>query len=661
MLITIARLPRYIKSLVILCADIILLPLALWSAIGVRLDNFSLAITHPWWIYFLPSLIGIPIFVRMGLYRSVIRYIEDRAILTIVLAVTLSVLIFTAVLAVFNLPNVPRGAILLYWVLAIVYIVGSRYFARALLRKMVLPSPGRSAVIIYGAGSAGRQLAVALRTGLEYQPVAFVDDDPVVQGLTISGLRVYPPHDLPRLRDRLNVELVLLALPSVTRARRIEIINELESLAIEVRSLPGIAELVCGDVEFADVREVSVDDLLGRDVVPPNKTLLTSNISGKCVMVTGAGGSIGSELCRQIVRQGPSCLVLYEMSEYALYMIEQELNGLVRQVGLEISVLPVLGSVQNERRLQDIMQRYGVQTVYHAAAYKHVPIVEFNVTEGLLNNAFGTRAAAYAAIAAGVETFVLISTDKAVRPTNVMGASKRMAELVLQGLAQDPTVTTRFSMVRFGNVLGSSGSVVPLFRKQILSGGPVTVTHPDINRYFMTIPEAAQLVIQAGAMGDSGQVFVLDMGQPVKIHDLARRMIHLSGFTVRDDDNPRGDVEIRFTGLRPGEKLYEELLIGEDVSGTDHPRVMMANELFLPREVLDEKLAQLFNACIENDHDAIILILQQCVSGFAPENRIRDHLYDAKDDGPNALLLPAGQGPSRAPVMHIGMAKDRRP
>lgn len=657
MLDTIARLPRHLKSLVILCADIILLPLALWSAIAVRLDSFTLATTHPWWMYFLPSLIGIPIFVRLGLYRAVIRYIEDRAILTIAIAVTLSVLIFTAVVAIFGLPNVPRGAILVYWVLAIVYISGSRFLARAFLRKVAVRRPERSPVIIYGAGSAGRQLAVALRMGLEYAPMAFVDDDPVLQGLTISGVRVYPPHDLPRLRDRLNVAIVLLALPSVTRSRRLEIINELEHLAVEVRSVPGIADLVCGDVELSDVREVSVDDLLGRDVVPPNRTLLTRNIAGKSVLVTGAGGSIGSELCRQIILQGPSRLVLYELSEYALYLIEHELNASIRQSGLQICVMPVLGSVQNEVRLLDIMRHYGVQTVYHAAAYKHVPIVEFNVTEGLLNNAFGTRAAANAAIAAGVETFVLISTDKAVRPTNVMGASKRMAELVLQGFAQDPSVRTRFSMVRFGNVLGSSGSVVPLFRKQILQGGPVTVTHPDINRYFMTIPEAAQLVIQAGAMGDTGQVFVLDMGQPVKIYDLARRMIHLSGFSVRDDENPRGDIEIRFTGLRPGEKLYEELLIGDDVSGTDHPRVMMANESYLTREVLDDYLARLYQACTDNDHDAIIGILRQCVSGFTPENRIRDHLYNAgRDCDVPGLTQPAVS----ATVVQFGGAKDRR-
>jgi FlaA1/EpsC-like NDP-sugar epimerase len=622
-----ARLPRHLKSLVIVCADFVLLPFAFWSAIALRLGSFSVPMMH-WWMYFLPSVIGIPIFVRMGLYRAVIRYIEDRAIIAIVIAVTLSVLIFAGVLAIFALPNVPRGAILIYWVLAVVYISSSRFLARALLRQVVRVTPARQRVLIYGAGSAGRQLAMAMRAGQEYRPVAFIDDDPVMQGLSVSGARVYPPRDLARLVSRWDVSLVLLALPSASRSRRIEIINELESLEVEVRSVPGIADLVGGEVEIADVREVGVDELLGRDIVPPNERLLRENIAAKNVLVTGAGGSIGAELCRQIIRQQPRTLVLYELSEFALYSIESELATIVRQSKLDCQLISVLGSVQNEQRMVHIMRRYEVQTIYHAAAYKHVPIVEFNITEGLLNNAFGTRTAARAAIEVGAETFVLISTDKAVRPTNVMGASKRISELILQGYAQDGAVKTRFSMVRFGNVLGSSGSVVPLFRSQIKHGGPVTVTHPDINRYFMTIPEAAQLVIQAGAMGGTGQVFVLDMGQPIKIQDLARRMIHLSGFSVRDDDNPDGDIEIRFTGLRPGEKLYEELLIGEDVMGTDHPRIMMANESFLTRRELEARLAVLYQACIDNDHAAIMSILHKCVSGFAPENRIRDHLYD---------------------------------
>lgn len=623
----IVRLPRHVKSLVILCADFFLLPLALWSAIALRLDTVHFPSSHPLWMYFLPSVIGVPIFVRLGLYRAVIRYIEDRAILTIAGAVTISVLVFAGVLHIFALPNVPRGAMLIYWVVAVAYICMSRFFARALLRHTVPRFLTRKRVLIYGAGSAGRQLAVALHAGIEYEAVAFVDDDPRLRNLVVSGMRIYPKQELAYLKDRLAIDIVLLALPSISRSRRIEIVNELERLQIEVRSVPGIADLVCGDVTIADMREVGVDELLGRDPVPPNQALLEKNIHDKNVLVTGAGGSIGSELCRQALKQRPRKLVLYEHSEFALYSIEQELQQAIKLAGHQTTLVPVLGSVQNGDRLTEIMAHNGIQTVYHAAAYKHVPIVEYNITEGVLNNTFGTRSAALAAISAKVETFVLISTDKAVRPTNIMGASKRMAELVLQGYAQDRNVDTRFSMVRFGNVLGSSGSVVPLFRKQIERGGPVTVTHPDITRYFMTIPEAAQLVIQAGAIGQTGEVFVLDMGEPVKIYDLARRMIHLSGFAVRDVDDPEGDIEIRFTGLRPGEKLYEELLIGDDVSGTPHSRIMKANEAYLSQAELERQLSALYKACVENDHATIVGILRACVSGFVPENQIRDHLY----------------------------------
>jgi FlaA1/EpsC-like NDP-sugar epimerase len=483
-------------------------------------------------------------------------------------------------------------------------------------------------VLIYGAGSAGRQLATALKTGQEYVPIGFVDDSIELHGLLISGLRVITNRQMVEKIDAGLVDQVLLAIPSAPRSRQIQLVNQLEPLAVEVRILPGMADLISGEVRLTDAREVGVDELLGREPVPPNQELLARNIASKNVMVTGAGGSIGSELCRQIIRNQPTALILYELSEFALYSIEQELSQIVRELGLNVAIHPVLGSVQNGMRLAAIMTRYEVQTVYHAAAYKHVPLVEFNITEGILNNAFGTRSAAAAAIEAGVESFVLISTDKAVRPTNVMGASKRMAELALQAYAQDPTVKTRFSMVRFGNVLGSSGSVVPLFRKQIATGGPVKVTHPEINRFFMTIPEASQLVIQAGAMGGNGEVFVLDMGQPVKIVDLARRMIHLSGHRVKDESNPNGDIAIEFSGLRPGEKLYEELLIGDNVSGTEHPRIMKAHEGCLTLDELEQVTAELAIACSNNDSHKIIEILQQCVSGFKPDQAVRDHLCE---------------------------------
>nr|WP_027469004.1 nucleoside-diphosphate sugar epimerase/dehydratase [Deefgea rivuli] len=621
-------LPRTTKSLLILALDFILLPLALWAAIALRLDDWSYPVHFSWWVFLLPSFIATPIFIRFGLYRAVIRYIEDKAVLTIATAVSLALLGFIAAIQLFQISGIPRGSLVIFWLLAMAIIIASRFGARSILRKLAPLSKIRKTVLIYGAGSAGRQLAVALRTGQEYEPVGYVDDSAQQQGLQIGGLKVISNSQMLQWIELKKVDQVLLAIPSAPRSRQIDIVNQLEPLAVEVRILPGMAELVSGEVRLADAREVGVDELLGREPVPPNQELLARNIKGKSVMVTGAGGSIGSELCRQIVKNQPTHLVLYELSEFALYSIEQELSQFIREHALSIELHPVLGSVQNGLRLSAIMQRYGVQTVYHAAAYKHVPLVEYNITEGILNNAFGTRAAAAAAIDAGVEFFVLISTDKAVRPTNIMGASKRMAELALQAYALDPSVKTRFSMVRFGNVLGSSGSVVPLFRKQIAEGGPVKVTHPEINRFFMTIPEASQLVIQAGAMGGNGEVFVLDMGQPVRIVDLARRMIHLSGYTLRDDTNPNGDIAIVYSGLRPGEKLYEELLIGDNVSGTEHPRIMKANEQCLTLDELEQMIADLSIACVNNDSKYVIEVLQRCVAGFKPDHDVRDHLHD---------------------------------
>lgn len=629
MLKFVTNMSRTAKSLVLLSMDAVLLPFALWAAIGLRLDVWHFPQMHAWWVYLLTSVVAIPIFVRLGLYRAVIRYIEARALAIVVVGVTIAVGLFAAVLVFLSQPTVPRGAMLIYWMMAILFIGGSRFLARAVLQRAIRPEArhARHPVAIYGAGSSGRQLAMALRAGRDFQPAVFVDDAEALHGMEILGLKTHAPEDLPMLIDRLAIRQVLLAIPSASRARRLQIINQLESLKVEVRVIPGMSDLVDGVVQAADIREVEIDDLLGRDIVPPNRALLNANIRGKSVMVTGAGGSIGSELCRQIVIGHPKTLVLYEQSEFALYSIEQELDAIIRAKTLDVRLVPVLGSVRNETRLRDVMVRCETQTVYHAAAYKHVPIVEYNMTEGVLNNTFGTLTTARAAVAANVETMVLISTDKAVRPTNIMGASKRFAELVLQAFSNDPKIRTRFCMVRFGNVLGSSGSVVPLFRKQIEAGGPVTVTHPDITRYFMTIPEAAQLVIQAGAMSRGGEVFVLDMGEPVKISELARRMIHLSGFSVREDAEPEGDIEIRFTGLRPGEKLYEELLIGEDVSGTIHPKIMMASEHFFCYEQLLPVLDRMQKACDSNDHDAIVAILQEHVSGFCMVTDIQDHLY----------------------------------
>ncbi|MDR3409569.1 MAG: nucleoside-diphosphate sugar epimerase/dehydratase [Formivibrio sp.] len=622
-----SSLPRQAKSLIMVAADTIFLPVSFWLALGIRLDVWHFPVNGiVWWVYFLPVPISLPVFLKMGLYRSVIRYIEERAILTMLQAVSLSVVLFSSAVHFINVSAIPRGALLVFWLLAGVYICASRFFSRYLLRVRLVGNEHKSNVVIYGAGSAGLQLASALRAGCEYQPVGFIDDDSALQGLMMAGLKVFGPVDLPKLVASRDIGQVLLALPSASRSRRVEIVNQLEPLKVEVKELPGMTELVNGAVTVSDIREVGVDELLGRDSVPPDQMLLAANNNGKVVMVTGAGGSIGSELCRQILTCQPTCLVLYELSEFALYSIERELAAFIRKSHQTINLIPVLGSVRDGNRLSAIMRRYAVHTVYHAAAYKHVPLVEFNVTEGVLNNTFGTLAVAEAAVAARVETFVLISTDKAVRPTNVMGATKRMAELVLQSFALDLSCKTRFCMVRFGNVLGSSGSVVPLFRRQIAAGGPVTVTHPEIIRYFMTIPEAAQLVIQAGAMGGNGEVFVLDMGKPIKIMDLAKRMIHLSGRSVRDEQHPDGDIEIKYTGLRPGEKLYEELLIGDAVAGTNHPRILKAQEYALTKTDLEPVLQKLNQACRDNDCPTIINILCENVHGFKPENEIRDHL-----------------------------------
>jgi FlaA1/EpsC-like NDP-sugar epimerase len=624
----IANMPRVAKNLVMVAADAVLLPLSMWTAIGLRLGDWSFPQLHPVWVYLLFPLVGVPFFSQMGLYRAVVRHIEERTLLIIVLAVTFVVWGFAGLLALFQLPIVPRGALVICWLIAVLYILTSRFVARAALRGFASSEGHRKIpVAIYGAGNAGRQLAVALRAGPQYRPVAFIDDNAALDQLQIVGIRVHVSTRIRRLVDEYKIQGILLAIPSASRSRRIEIINQLESLKVEVRIVPGMSDLVGGETQISDVREVEIDELLGRDAVPPDQQLLDADLLGKRVLVTGAGGSIGSELCRQILQQEPQILVLYEQSEFALYSIEQEIHQLLRAKPYRVSVVPVLGSVQDESRIHKILAHHAIQTVYHAAAYKHVPIVEFNMTEGVRNNTFGTFSAASAAIRAGVETFVLISTDKAVRPTNVMGATKRMAELVLQAFAQQTSVKTRISMVRFGNVLGSSGSVVPLFRKQIAAGGPLSVTHRDITRYFMTIPEAAQLVIQAGAMGGQGEVFVLDMGEPVKILDLARRMVHLSGFSVRDDSLPSGDIEIRFTGLRPGEKLYEELLIGENVSRTRHAKIMMASEDSLAPDEMMAQLRRLRLACDIDDHATILDVLRDCVSGFNPEGEVMDHLF----------------------------------
>jgi len=512
--------------------------------------------------------------------------------------------------------------------LALLYIGGSRLLVRDYYREKHRERFNRENVVIYGAGSAGVQLAMGLLSGREYRPVAFLDEKMDIAGTVIHNLPVHSTDQLPRLIRQLDVKQVLLAVPSASRSRRREILSFLEPHPVHVRTVPGLAELVSGTAKVDDIQEVDVADLLGRDTVPPDETLLAHCIKDKVVMVTGAGGSIGSELCRQILHLHPRRLVLYELSEFGLYTIEQELNVIkANNTNLQhIDVQCVLGSVTHRRRVEMVIRSFGVQTIYHAAAYKHVPLVEHNPIEGVQNNLFGTWRTAEAAMAADVETFVLISTDKAVRPTNVMGATKRMAELVLQGMSQREG-NTRFCMVRFGNVLGSSGSVVPLFREQIRKGGPVTVTHSEITRYFMTIPEAAQLVLQAGSMGEGGEVFVLDMGESVRIADLARRMIKLSGMEVLDDDHPYGDIEIVYTGLRPGEKLYEELLIGDNVSGTQHPRIMRCREVELPWADLLPILNAIDLGSSQFDTQKVRKLLESTVCGYVPQCDIIDPVW----------------------------------
>jgi FlaA1/EpsC-like NDP-sugar epimerase len=621
-----AAVPRPAKRLITASVDLIALPFALWSAFALRFGTMTPPIDRYWLLFIVVPLLTVPALKVFGLYREVLRYMGPQAVTAILKGVTVSAVLLGAVALLGEARSLPRSVLILYWLTALVYVGGSRVLLRALLQSLIRRPRGREPVVIYGAGAAGAQLINALDQGFEYAPVALIDDDKALHGSIVRGLRVYAPAELDALVERSGIRYVLLALPTISRERRRAILNWLEPYPVHVKTVPSLNDVVAGNARLDQVREVDIDDLLGRDAVAPEQALLDSCIRGKDVLVTGAGGSIGSELCRQIACLSPRRLVLFEVSEFGLYQIERELRAALEQRAEEVELVPILGSVQDRKHLQAVMKAFGIATVYHAAAYKHVPMVEHNLLEGIRNNAIGTWHAAMAARETGVERFVLISTDKAVRPTNVMGASKRMAELVLQGLAQEGGKTI-FCMVRFGNVLGSSGSVVPLFREQIRQGGPVTITHPEITRYFMTIPEAAALVIQAGAMAEGGDVFVLDMGEPVKIVDLARKMIHLMGFQVRDEQHPRGDIELRFTGLRPGEKLYEELLIGDNVTGTRHPMIMRAMEAALPWAEVEVLLHALEAAHERFDCREAHAVLKVAVAGFVSSGPEQDLLW----------------------------------
>ena len=648
-------LSRRSKRFLQVFADILLIWIALCLAFVVRLGDLGAA--EPFgdhaWLFACAPVLAIPIFIRMGMYRAVMRYFGNDALKSIFKAVSLSALLLALVVYWYrdSTALIPRSMVFNYWWLSLMLVGGLRlvmrqYFMGAWLDPIGLQS-GRgsevSRVAIYGAGTAGNQLLAALRLSKTMRVVAFVDDDAGVANRVIAGVRVYTPKHIQQMIDEAGADEVLLAMPSISRIRRREILNALERYALHVRSVPGFTDLASGRVKVEDLQEVDIADLLGRDAVPPQQDLFERCIRNQIVMVTGAGGSIGSELCRQIVASGVRTLLLFEHSEFNLYSIHSELEARIRRESLPLRLVPILGSIRNAERLLDVMMTWKVNTVYHAAAYKHVPMVEHNMAEGVLNNLMGTLNTAQAAVRAGVSNFVLISTDKAVRPTNVMGSTKRLAEMVLQALSAESAPqlfddqsdlrqlnNTRFTMVRFGNVLGSSGSVIPLFHEQIRKGGPVTVTHPNITRYFMTIPEAAQLVIQAGAMGEGGDVFVLDMGEPVKIAELAEKMIHLSGLSVRSERNPHGDIAIEFTGLRPGEKLYEELLIGDNVSPTEHPMIMRASEEHLSWEAFKVVLADLLAAVERDDYDRVRQLLREIVSGYKPEGEIVDWIYQQR-------------------------------
>jgi len=618
-------LPRIAKRFLVLAVDASFCILSVWLAFYLRLGEWVPLSGDPALAVLASLVFALPVFITFGLYRAIFRYSGWPALMTIAKACSVYGLMFAALITAFGFSGIPRTIGIIQPILLLLLVGASRAFASFWLggsyrQQLKLGAVPR--VLIYGAGTTGRQLAAALRNSYQMRVVGFLDDDTTLSGQSLNGLTIYEPSELSNLVSSLAVSDVLLALPSINRQRRNTILSSIAKSKVLVRTLPSVADLASGKVTASDLRELDIEDLLGREPVNPDPQLLKQNIEQQVVMVTGAGGSIGSELCRQILAQRPSKLVLVDQSEFALYSIEQELNNrsteLAESNKFHTLIIPVLGSVQNADLIRIVLEKYSPESIFHAAAYKHVPLVEANFTEGILNNTFGTLTIAKLAAEMGIPRFTLISTDKAVRPTNIMGASKRLAEMVLQALAANGAESnaTIFSMVRFGNVLDSSGSVVPLFRRQIADGGPITLTHPEVTRYFMTIPEAAQLVIQAGAMAKGGDVFVLDMGEPVKIADLAKHMVELSGLEVRDDNNPEGDIEIEITGLRPGEKLYEELLIGDNPQPTSHPRILKAHEDFLTLNDLEGALAKLKNSLNENSMAEVKVHLRSLVSGY---------------------------------------------
>lgn len=625
------NLPRSFKRFIMVSCDSILIPAALYLSVLLITGNlFSIPSFELIVSVLFATALTVPIFALLGLYHAIVRFMGDKAIIAVLQGGILSALIL-GIADYFYGHHLNPQTLIIFSCLMVLMIGGSRLFMRRVIHTHSIKK--RQKVIIYGAGETGTELLRALKSNASYQPIAFLDDRRQIQCSVIDGIRVESPKALPNIIKKHHIKQVLLAMPSVSRGRKRSIINLLEPYPVQIKTIPSLTDIMSGKAAISDIQEIDIEDLLGRDPVEPDPALMSACIKDKTVLITGAGGSIGSELCRQIIAQHPKQLLILDSCEYALYSIERELNNLRSQDAVNLSgnreatpILSFLANVQDRSRLDSIFSTFDIDTVYHAAAFKHVPMVENNIIDGIKNNVFGTLNCAQAALEHHISTFVLVSTDKAVRPTNVMGTTKRLAELTLQALA-DTKPKTVFCMVRFGNVLGSSGSVVPLFREQIAKGGPMTVTHPEVIRYFMTIPEAAQLVIQAGAMAKGGDVFVLDMGEPVKIADLARKMVRLMGLEIKNTSNPRGDIEIQFTGLRPGEKLFEELLIGENPSGTPHQRIMKADESYLNWENMNRLLDGLQQACEKQRFEKIIELMLTEVTGFAPREKPNDHVY----------------------------------
>lgn len=610
----IEQLSRRRKQALAVVADCIALPFALWCAFVLRLNEINPEVAHFWPAFVVAGLVCIPVFAKLGLYRQVVRYMGTDAFFTVTVGVTITAVTIAAVAYLIPLRGFPRSVPIIFWMLLLAYVSGTRFAVRGLFTWRLQRGGSREPVLVYGAGRNGAELVRAHHTQNDFDVVAFVDDAQALQGRSVAGVSVHAPEAIPALLDSHGITQVLVAVSSLATEQRARIIRTLEPYAVRVRLIPDMADLLAGRATMLNARDVAIQDLLGRDKVEPLTHLLRGSVADQAVMVTGAGGSIGSELCRQIVTQQPRLLVMLDQSEFGLYEAHKQILELISQQELSVPVVTILGSVTNRRLLERTLVSHEIDTLYHAAAYKHVHLVERNAIQGIMNNTFGTLYTAEAAISAGVKDFILISTDKAVRTTNVMGATKRLAEMVLQAL-QETTDQTTFSMVRFGNVLGSSGSVVPLFEQQIEQGGPVTVTHTEVTRYFMTIPEAAELVLQAASMARGGDVFLLDMGKPIKIVDLAKRMIHLKGMRLKSDDNPDGDIEIAITGLQPGEKLHEELLMGEAAAGTDHRKIMRAEESYMGWSELRGALNTLEQACDDYDYASIRRFMENLLEG----------------------------------------------